>query len=241
MPKEHLVLLHGWAMHSAIWGNFAEQLSLHYNVTLIDLPTSDNLNEIAEEIVAKLADEPFYILGWSFGGTVALKIAEIYPNRVKGLILMAANPCFVATKNWAGMAVETFNAFAEQFHIQPVATLQRFLHLQCQGLPTFLKAFKQRFALKSESKFADLEISLNLLKTSDLRFILANLTCPIAVILSDNDALIPVEIGEKMQALQPNLEFTTLKNAGHIPFITQPENCLNCLHTFINDTRQNQN
>ncbi len=241
MQKEHLVLLHGWAMHSAIWGNFAEQLSLHYNVTLIDLPTSDNLNEIAEEIVAKLADEPFYILGWSFGGTVALKIAKIYPNRVKGLILMAANPCFVATENWSGMAVETIDSFTEQFHIQPEETLQRFLHLQCQGLPKFLKEFKQRFSLKMIQNFFDLEISLNLLKTSDLRFILANLTCPIAVILSDNDALVPVKIGKKIQILQPNSKRTILKNAGHIPFITQSENCLNFIHTFINDTRQNQN
>jgi pimeloyl-[acyl-carrier protein] methyl ester esterase len=70
---------------------------------------------------------------------------------------------------------------------------------------------------------------LTLLKTSDLRAVLMNLKCPISAILSDNDALIPVEIGAQMQMLQPNLQLTILKNATHIPFITQPENCLNAI------------
>ncbi len=230
---KHLVLLHGWAMHSEMWGDFVSQLSQHYRVTLIDLPLRDNLNEIADAVVAQLDDEPFYILGWSFGGTVTLKIAEQFPNRVQGLILLAANPCFVANENWSGMNAETFNTFSENFHANPAATLQRFLSLQLQDSPTFLKEAKRRFLLKKLPAFSELETSLNLLKTSDLRPILKNLTCPISAILSDNDALIPVEIGEKMQALQPNLQRTILKNATHISFITQPENCLNAVLNAI--------
>ncbi len=231
---KHLVLLHGWAMHSEMWGDFATQLSQHYRVTSVDLPSRDNLNDIADAIVAELNDEPFYILGWSFGGTVALKIAERFPNQVQGLILMAANPCFVAKENWSGMPQKTFNTFAEQFHANPATTLQRFLNLQLQGFPTFLKDVKRRFSsAKHIPKLADLETSLMLLKTSDLRNVLKKLTCPITAILSDNDALIPIQIGEKMQALQPNLQLITLKNATHIPFITQPENCLDAIFDAI--------
>jgi pimeloyl-[acyl-carrier protein] methyl ester esterase len=226
-PK--LILLHGWAMHSEMWGDFSTQLSQHCRVTLIDLPLHDNLNDIADTIVAQLNDEPFYILGWSFGGTVALKVSERFPNRVQGLILLAANPCFVANENWAGMNPETFNAFAENFHTNPSTTLPRFLSLQCQGSTTFLKEAKRRFLLKPLLEFSDLEISLALLQTSDLRTVFTNLKCPITVILSDNDALIPVDVGAQMQALQPNLQLTILKNATHIPFITQPENCLNAI------------
>jgi pimeloyl-[acyl-carrier protein] methyl ester esterase len=226
-PK--LILLHGWAMHSKMWGDFATQLSQHCRVTLIDLPLHDNLNDIADAIVAQLNDEPFYILGWSFGGTVALKVSERFPNRVQGLILLAANPCFVANENWVGMNLETFNAFAENFHTNPSTTLPRFLSLQCQGSTTFLKEAKRRFSLKPLLEFSDLETSLALLQTSDLRTVFTNLKCPITVILSDHDALIPVDVGAQMQALQPNLQLTILKNATHIPFITQPENCLNAI------------
>jgi pimeloyl-[acyl-carrier protein] methyl ester esterase len=195
------------------------------------------LEAISDEVIATLDDEPFYLLGWSLGGMVALDITARYSNRVKGVILMAANPCFVATESWAGMPVETFNAFAEQLHVNPNATLQRFLSLQLQGSSTFLKDVKARFALKSAPTLSDLETSLALLKTSDLRPVLANLNCPIAVILSYNDALIPVCCGEQMQSLQPNLQLTIFKNATHIPFVTQPENCLNAVHAFLDGIR----
>lgn len=235
--QENLVLLHGWAMHSRIWGDFSEQLALHYRVTLVGLKSFENLDVISNEIVAQLDNEPFYLLGWSLGGALALNIAEKYSNQVQCVILLSANPCFVETENWHGMPIETFNAFSNQLENNPSQTLQRFLSLQCQGVPKFLKELKFRFLLKDAPELHDLQSSLMLLKTCDLRTTISKLTCPLLAILSDNDSLIPVEIGEKMQLLQPNLQLTILKNAGHIPFITQPENCLNVINTFLANSR----
>lgn len=220
-------------MHSQMWGNFAQQLSKYYQVTLIDLPQHENLAQISEEIVSSLDSELFYIIGWSLGGTIALDIAARYPRRVQGLILLAANPCFVEKDDWLGMPLETFDNFATQLHVNSVATLQRFLALQLHGLPMFLKEVKTRFALRMALDTPILESSLQLLKNNDLCENLRNLTCSVAAILSDNDALIPVSVGEKMQTLQPNLQLTILKNAGHIPFITQPTLCLNAIVDFL--------
>ena len=220
-----------------MWGDFAEQLSQHYRVTLINLPLRDNLDAIADAIVAELDGEPFYLLGWSFGGTVALKMAERYTNRVQGLILLASNPCFAETESWIGTPVATLNTFAQQLHDNPSKMLQRFLTLQVQGLPKFLKEVKARFKLESEPKLANLETSFALLQNSDLRLILKNLTCSVAAILSDNDALVPIAVHEQLQTLKPDLNITILKNAGHIPFVTQPENCLNTIHAFFDGIR----
>ena len=230
---KQLVLLHGWAMHSKMWGDFAQKLSQHYCVTLIDLPWRDNLEAIADAVVGQLDDEPFYLLGWSFGGMVALKITERYANRVRGVMLIAANPCFVETENWSGMSQEAFNSFEQQLHENPDVTLQRFLALQVQGLPRFLKEIKNRFAMQKMPEFIELEASLALLKNSDLRYALRNLTCPVAAILSDNDMIVPVSVNQPLQALNPNLKITILNNAGHIPFVTQTENCLNTVHVFF--------
>ncbi len=231
--KTSLVLLHGWGMHSEIWGDFAVQLLGHYRVTLIDFPAYDNLADISMKIVAELGEEPFYILGWSLGGTIALDIVGRYPNRVQGVILLATNPHFIATENWAGMPPETFNTFAEQLQINTAKTLQRFLALQCHGLPMFLNEIKTRFSKKTAPDLAELESSLALLKNSDLRSVLEKLTCPILIILSDDDALVPISIAPKMQKLNSDLQLIILNNAGHIPFITQPENCLNAIRNFI--------
>jgi malonyl-CoA O-methyltransferase len=232
-PKIDVVLLHGWAMHSQMWGNFASQLSQHYRVTLIDLPTGENLTQISDKIMSTLGKKPFYLLGWSLGGTIALDISARYPNRVQGVILLAANPCFVEKNDWVGMPLEVFDNFATQLHVDSTTTLQRFLALQMQNLPRFLKEVRARFVLRKSPELIDLEISLQLLKKHDLRENLRNLMCPILAILSNNDALIPVEIGEKMQVLQPNLQLRILENAGHIPFISQQQNCLNTIVDFL--------
>lgn len=233
MRKKKLILLHGWAMHSEIWGDFAQNLAHQYDVIKMDLPSHKTLDAISDEIVAQLSDEQFYLLGWSFGGTVSLNIAQRYPNRVQGIILIAANPCFVANENWAGMPLETFENFARQFHENPTVTLQRFLALQTQGSAKFLKAFKNRFAKKTFSDFSKLETSLALLKNSDLRTAFKNLTCETLVILSDNDALIPIQVATQLKTLKPNLRIHVLNEATHIPFITQSQNCLTAIHTFL--------
>ena len=234
---KHLVLLHGWAMHSKMWGDFSEQLLQHYRVTLIDLPLHNNLDAIADAVVAEVGDEPFYLLGWSFGGTVALKITERYANRVQGLILLASTPCFTETESWAGTPVEIMNAFAQQLHNNPDVTLQRFLTLQVQHSSEYLKEVKARFKLESAPKLADLETSFALLQNSDLRSTLQNVMCPVAMVLSNNDAIVPIAVHEQLHVLKPNLNITVLKNAGHIPFVTQPENCLNAIHAFFDGIR----
>lgn len=241
MPKKKLILLHGWAMHSAIWGDFAAQLSQHYDVTLIDLPHRETLDEITEEIFAQLPDEKFYLLGWSFGGTVALNMAQRYQNRVLGVILIAANPCFVARENWAGMPLETFEHFAAQFHENPKITLQRFLALQTQGAAKFLKELKIRFAEKNTPSFNELASSLALLKNSDLRDTFKNLTCETLVILSDNDALIPIHVATQLQTLKLDLRIHVLNGAAHIPFVTQVQTCLTIIDTFLNVAGQIKN
>ncbi len=241
--KERLVLLPGWGMHSGVWGDFATQLSQYFTLTLIDhLPSLGNIDAVGDGIVELLDDEPFYLLGWSLGGSVALNMAQRYPSRVKGVILLAANPCFVANETWTGMPLAMFRAFTQQVHLNAAATLQHFLALQCQGVANgdeLLNTLKARFASKEMLPLNDLMQNLALLEKVDLRDMLASLTCPVVAILSDNDALVPVTIGQAMQMLQPNLQLHIIEKAGHIPFVIQTEVCVNIICAFIDGIRKN--
>lgn len=220
-------------MHSEMWGEFAQQLSEYYQITLIDLPLHETLKQISDEIVTNLDSQSFYLMGWSLGGSIALDIAQHYPHRVQGVILLATNPCFVEKENCRGMSPDIFDAFVRQIEKNPTATLQRFLVLQMQNLPICLKEVRRRFALKNLPNQLNLETSLQLLKKHNFCESLKSLTCPIMAILSDDDTLVPVEIGKTMQELQPNLQLTILKNAGHIPFISQEQKCVEIVKDFL--------
>lgn len=102
-----LVLLHGWGLASEIWEPLLPQLTEHYRLTLIDLPGLGRSPSLAlmerEQVVdALLARAPSRALwlGWSLGGSLALAAAARAPERVSGLMLLAATPCFVQRDAW---------------------------------------------------------------------------------------------------------------------------------------------
>ena len=107
-------MVHGWAMHSGIWRDFAKLLAQNHQVTLVDLPghgrskkiDSFTLEQISEALVNAMPDESSCWLGWSLGATVVLDIANRFPERVNSLVLLAGNPFFTQTPEWSGMAIE---------------------------------------------------------------------------------------------------------------------------------------
>ena len=74
-----LVLLHGWAMHSGIWGSVRDSLAQRFRLHLVDLP-GHGLSPMCEPgtlehltgIVADILPENCMLGGWSLGGLVAL-------------------------------------------------------------------------------------------------------------------------------------------------------------------------
>jgi pimeloyl-[acyl-carrier protein] methyl ester esterase len=242
-----LVLVHGWAMHSGLWGEFAEQLAQHYQVICVDLPDhgrSEPLDEftlqaVGDSLINALPDMPCYWLGWSLGASIALDIARRYPQRVQALMLLAGNPYFhapVSDNSWRGVDSTVMDAFAEQLQYDSQTTLLKFLLLQVLGLPNakaLLPQLKQAVFAHPVPTYQTLQQGLNILKDNDLRPALANLTIPTAAILGSKDTLVPVGVGEFMQALQPNLQLHIIDRAGHIPFLSHQAELLAIIHRFI--------
>lgn len=138
-----VVLVHGWAMHSGIWRDFAKRLAENFRVICVDLPGHGrsgtvqpyNLQKISEALLKAVPEGPCCWLGWSLGASVVLDLAHRFPDRVDSLILLAGNPSFVAGGDWPGMPVDLLEAFAKNLKNSCQPTLLRFLRLQVQGLP----------------------------------------------------------------------------------------------------------
>ena len=241
---EPIVLLHGWAMHTGIWREFAKELAENYQVICLDLPAhgrSDKpsrfeLQSISEQLIQAFPQQACTVLGWSLGVTVALDLAQRFPNRIKGLALVAGNPCFVKNENWAGMKLALLHSFAHNLMTDCHTTLLRFLSLQVKGLPDYKNLVKELKTALQETATPEqtmLQQGLDVLEYSDLRSTLKTLDCPIIAVLGDRDTLVPVAVGEQMQALQPNLQLHILKKAGHVPFLSHTDELLELLGVFM--------
>jgi pimeloyl-[acyl-carrier protein] methyl ester esterase len=239
-----IVLVHGWAMHSGIWRNFARELAKHNQVALVDLPghgrsaaaTSFTLESVSKELVDAIADENSCWLGWSLGAEVVLEIAYRFPERINKLIILAGTPCFVQNSLWPGIDGQILDGFAESLHKDSQATLLRFLSLQIKGLVHQEAALQELKTLVFESEAPDPQIlqeGLNILKQADLRAVFANLKIPVAVILGQQDTLVPVAVAEKMQALLPGVDLTVIGRAGHVPFLSHQEAVVKSICRFM--------
>ena len=241
-----ITLVHGWAMHSGIWRGFARQLAQHYQVTCIDLPShgrSDKLSPftleaVSDALVEALPETPSCWLGWSLGATIVLDIAHRYPERVNSLILLAGNPLFVSAEDWAGVKLTVLNAFADSLTADCQTTLLRFLALQVNGLPDSKALLKDLKAAIMECPASDndsLQGGLEILKHTDLRAVLAELNIPVAIILGDKDTLVPVAVAEQLSRLV-NFQPTIINGAGHVPFLSHPQELLALIKRFMDDS-----
>ncbi|WAK01333.1 pimeloyl-ACP methyl ester esterase BioH [Methylobacter sp. YRD-M1] len=239
-----VVLVHGWAMHSGIWRDFAKALARHCRVTCIDLPghgrsekiSPFTLEQISLALVNSLPEQPCGWLGWSLGATIVLDIAERFPERVNSLVLLAGNPLFVQTETWPGMEAHLLDAFADGLNDNCQATLLRFLALQVKGLTDYKVILKELRESVFGCDMPDsqvLQSGLDILKHSDLRPALAKLKCPVSVILGGKDALIPVAIGRQLPLLNAGCEVNIIDKAGHVPFLSHQQEVLAIVSRFL--------
>lgn len=97
-----ILILHGWGASSKSWTRVKELLGNQgYKVYVPDLPgfgsnpapprawSVDNYVGWVRDFCEKQGLSRFFLLGHSFGGRLAIKFAVKYPEKLKGLILVA--------------------------------------------------------------------------------------------------------------------------------------------------------
>lgn len=239
-----LVMLHGWAMHTGVWREFTQQLAQHWQVICLDLPghgrsqaiTPFSLQNVADALMQAIPAQQFTLLGWSLGATVAMAMAEHYPERVQKLIVLAGNPHFVQAEGWSGVKPEVLDAFIELLKTDVQQTLLRFLALQVNGLAhgkALLQSLKRAIQECPPPKIETLQAGLNILKSSDLRKFMQDNRLAVSLILGDKDTLIPLASGQALQRLNPSIDLHVLEGAGHAPFLSHSQQLITAINSSL--------
>ena len=241
-----LLLIHGWGMHSGMWGSIAEQLALTRRVYLVDLPgyggsdvcTPYDLDTLVQQFSEQFT-EPLTVLGWSLGGQVALRWAYLKPAQVKKLILVATTPCFVQQENWScAMGEDTLNEFAVSLLENHALTLKRFLALQLRGSENereLIVDLRTRLFAKGEPDMAALKGGLEILRDIDLRKQLAQIAQPTLVVAGERDMLTPLAASAYLKQSLPNARLATLTGSAHAPFLSHPQIFMQHLTSFLDE------
>lgn len=242
-----LLALHGWGLHSGVWSEVQQALSVRYRVTVLDLPGYGRspalpepwgLTELSQAVLT-MVREPMVWMGWSLGGMIALAAARHQPEKVRALVLVASTPCFVQKVNWPhGLASTTLQAFAESLEQDPEMTLRRFLTLQAgPGEAARFVAKRLRGELRRHGlpRREVVRGGLAILRDTDLRDTLSEVGCPTLLVLGARDTLVPAAVGQAVVELCPGWQIVILPKSAHAPFISHPSEFLARLKTFLNE------
>lgn len=95
-----IVLLHGFLENAAMWNDYVAEFGKKYRVITIDLlghgqtecmgyvHTMEDMADTVHAVLHELRIRKALFVGHSMGGYVALAFAELYPDNVKGIVLL---------------------------------------------------------------------------------------------------------------------------------------------------------
>jgi pimeloyl-[acyl-carrier protein] methyl ester esterase len=237
-----IVLLHGWGLHSGIWQTLVAQLATAFRVTTVDLPGHGyspvlkdySLASLTEQILA-VVPKPAAWIGWSLGGLLTLSAAIHHPTHISHAIPIASTPCFIRNQQWPGISLSLLQEFGQNLAADYNTTVSEFIRLQFLSsahaieLKTMLKALFKR----GGPSVAALTHSLKLIKETDLRPELHKIRCPTLYILGRSDALVPIAIAKQLPHWHTSSRVEIIKQAGHAPFLSHPEEVLTLLNQHL--------
>ena len=205
-----LMILNGWAASPHAWDlcccavgpdvrifSYLEQLDLQ------------------PEKALEAAKEPVVVMGWSMGGSGALRLACRYPKKIRGLVLLAATPRMMAANNWAGMSERRIKAFEGAVKITHG---ESFFKLP-PGKPNPYRTDTDE----------NLARGIVYLRETDLRLELIDLlasgkaTFPVKVFQSERDGIVRPENATFLEAVFPQAEVTMVPGSEHALPVEIPE------------------
>ncbi len=231
--KQSVVLIHGIGDNGARdWQALIPQLAREYHVLTFDLPgfgRSDKANVLyspanytafVKHVVEKYVRGPFYLVGHSMGGAVALRYAAAYPRDVERLVLANVAGILHRSTYSQYLSYLSINLFPTYFpgQSEQIGKLIGQMLGKAERLnldPELVignATMRQKVLQASPAKIAGLALVLD-----DFSELIPRVTAPTLIIWGRNDPIAPLRTGLLLQATLPNARLEILENSAHVP------------------------
>ena len=224
-----LVLLPGFDGTGELFKPLLEQFSSNIEPLVMSYPNDKFMSykELCEHIHPKLPKEPFFILGESFGGPLAVFLSNLSSNHVKGLILsvtFASDPKPVISKLIRPIISPRF--FRKRI---PSWFIKRALLGGRENIELINKVKALNMLLSPETIFSRLEEIVDIDVTSEVQ----RLNIPILYQRASKDWLVKKYSMDQFIHYANNISTVTF-NAPHLLLQTFPRESAESIEAFIN-------
>ncbi len=240
-----IIFIHAFPMTHAMWEPQLKALPSKYFGLAYDIrgigksPVGDGqytMEMFVDDLLAlmdHLKISSAVLCGLSLGGYIALRFAEKFPDRLKGLVL--CNTRSEADTNEGKLnraeSIKTIksegglSAYAKKFIPNTLSSETKRDHPEVLDLLNKL--------MVSQSPLGVCGAQLAMISRTDTTEFVSHISCPSLVIHGEEDALIPINQAEKMSQRIPNCRLVALSKTGHISNLENPKLFNQALFEFL--------
>lgn len=220
----------GWGFQSNILNTLNNDTFYLAGLDYVHL-SEFSLTEIARRLSTSLEDQAV-LLGWSFGGLIAIKLAAMFPKKVKRLVLLDTQPKLIASINWTGISHDLAHNFKKALAQDFKKQMDWFIRLACypNRSQVLRELLKQNLFQNAEQELTSL---LSILFAVDLRDEYRNLNCDVLHICCEQDVVTPQNIIQ-LTSLNKRITTRVFSGMGHIGFLLKRATYVETIKDFLN-------
>ena len=230
-----LVILHGLmgglSNFDGVAGHFS---TAGYKVIIPELPLYDlpllktNVKQFAmylRDFITHLGEEEVILIGNSLGGHIGLLHTNLFPDKVKGLVITgssglyenAMGESYPKRENYEYIKKKTQDVFYD-----PIIASK-------EVVDDVFETVNDRRKLIKILTIAKSAIRHNMAKD------LPNIKVPTGIIWGKQDAVTPPSVGEEFNRLLPDSTLYWIDKCGHAPMMEHPDTFNNILSVWLSD------
>ena len=231
-------ILHGWGGSSDSWINVQKVLAGEkFQVIIPDFPgfgksltpkepwEVNNYVEWLKSFIEQMkVKTPFFLLGHSFGGRIAIKFAARYPENIKALIL-CSSAGIKSKKSFKNKMFYYLGRIGEYLFSQ-----KPLLKFKNGARNTFYQIIRQRDYLQAKGVMKE---TVKKVLAEDLMGYLSQIKAETLILWGENDRMVPIKYGYIMAKEISKAKMITFPKIGHSPHLEIPDKLAKEILLFI--------
>lgn len=229
MYEPAVLWLTGWSVPPSVWEPFVDRFCrdhLHSRHRLVDVHALlEKGSGWSLESDDWLADGPWWLVGWSMGGMVALEWARTAPDRVRGVFAIGVTDQFVRSSRspdgWDERVLRRMERRLSDDTERVLVDFDRRMFSPAEEKAGWLDRWRRSYRSQDRPDVSQLLTGLAFLRR--FSFSDGTVSVPVFLLHGEDDVICPVSGAKRLARILPKAECTVWKDTGHLPFWTQPE------------------
>jgi len=225
-----LVLIPGLVSDLIVWEPLAEAAKGAFAVHHADVTRQASITEMAQSVLATV-DGPIIAVGHSMGGRVAMEMARIAPDRIKGLVLANTghHPKRDGEEIKRQAMIDLVNQDIENLADDWLPGMLDPARVNDEKLTDELMAMVRRAGPEVHERQI-----WALVGRPNASAYLEDITCPVLLVTARQDAWSPIAQHEEIAAAVADPELVTIENAGHFAPVERPAETTAAIMEWLN-------